>query len=113
MKKRGSKTRTIVRYARRGAMSVRRRLRRAPGPMEIGIGGYILGMAESRGLLAKLPTIVADPVLNAGLVLWAAERFGGIKNKWLHDGATAALAIGGYRMGSGGAGIHGDETVLG
>jgi hypothetical protein len=114
-KRRGFKTRTIVRYAGR-ARGIGRRISRSGATSPIGayIGGQILGRLEASGTLARLPNIVGtDPVMNAGIVGYAAQRFLKIKNRWLHDATIAALAVGGYRNGVAGKLLGDTGGVLG
>ncbi len=112
-----SKNRTVVRYRQPGlARRIGRRVSRsgATSPLGAYIGGQILGRLEASGTLAKLPSIVGtDPVMNAGVVGYAIQRFAKIRNRWLHDATIAALAVGGYRNGVAGKLLGDTGGVLG
>jgi hypothetical protein len=112
-----TKTRTIVRYRAPGRLRrFGRRVARsgATSPLGAYIGGQILGRLEASGTLARLPTIVGtDPVMNAGVVGYAIQRFGKFRNRWLHDATIAALAVGGYRNGVAGKLLGDNGGVLG
>lgn len=114
-KRKHSKTRTIVRYAAR-TRAIGRRISRsgATSPLGAYIGGQILGRLEASGTLARLPNIVGtDPVMNAGVVGYFIQRFGKIRNRWVHDATIAALAVGGYRNGVAGKLLGDTGGVLG
>ncbi len=72
----------------------------------VAVGAYIVGALEKQGMLAKIPTVIADPVLNAGLIAYAAHKWGHVGGKWLRDASIGAIAVGAYRMGAG-------QTVMG
>lgn len=123
------RTRTIVKYRNR-AMKIARRTKRGATSLAKERGmttlaglaiGYVDGKRATGGFqfLNKLPTLMgAGWEATAGAIL----HFYHSKNrgaKWADQGATALLAIGGYKMGRGqagatvaGGGIGGNGDVL-
>lgn len=106
MAKRKSMVKYRTRYVARAKRAVRRYGRAHGTVTGVALGAYIVGALEKQGVLAKIPTVVADPVLNVGLVAYAASKWGKVGGKWLKDAAIGAIAVGAYRMGAG-------QTVMG
>lgn len=93
--------RRIGAAVRRGAGYVRRhggRHARAALPIAgVAVGAVVMGYAQSKGLLDKLPQIGGSRVLTLGLVGYAATRFS--KNPAIRQAGLAALAAAAFDFG--------------
>lgn len=86
-----------VHHVRRGGRAIGRGMKKFP-TIPVAIGGLVVGYADGKGFLDKLPPIAGSRMVTIGLVGFAATRF--VKNASVRAAGLAALAAAAYAVGN-------------
>lgn len=85
-----------VHHVRRGGRAVGRGVKKFP-TIPVAIGGLVVGYADGKGFLDKLPPISGSRMVTLGLLGYAATRF--TRNASIRAAGLAALGAAAYAIG--------------
>ncbi len=101
MPRRGGRVRRAgaraVHHVRRGARRFGRGVSKFP-TIPVAVGGLVVGYADGKGFLDKLPPIAGSRMVTIGLAGYALTRF--TRNASLRAAGLAALAAAAYAVGN-------------
>ncbi len=86
-----------VHHVRRGGRAVGRGMKKFP-TIPVAIGGLVVGYADGKGFLDKLPPIAGSRMVTIGLAGYALTRF--TRNPSFRAAGLAALAAAAYAVGN-------------
>lgn len=86
-----------VHHVRRGGRAVGRGAKKFPA-IPVALGGLVVGYADGKGFLDKLPPIAGSRMVTIGLVGYAATRF--VRHPSVRAAGLAALAAAAYAVGN-------------